>query len=165
MVEVARAVGVSVEAELGKIGGTEDDVSVDERDALFTDPQEAKIFVEETGVDALAVAIGTAHGVYKGEPKLDFPRLRKIKELTDVPIVMHGSSGVPDAAIRQAVELGLSKINIDTDIRQAFVRSAVAYMKENPDNIDPRKILAPAKESAKKIIREKMRLFGCAGKA
>ncbi|HHT46106.1 MAG TPA: class II fructose-1,6-bisphosphate aldolase [Firmicutes bacterium] len=165
VVEVARAVGVSVEAELGKIGGTEDDVSVDERDALFTDPQEAKIFVEETGVDALAVAIGTAHGVYKGEPKLDFPRLRKIKELTDVPIVMHGSSGVPDAAIRQAVELGVSKINIDTDIRQAFVRSAVAYMKENPDNIDPRKILAPAKESAKKIIREKMRLFGSSGKA
>ena len=121
--------------------------------------------MEETGVDALAVAIGTAHGVYKGEPKLDFPRLQKIKELTDVPIVLHGSSGVSDDAIRQAVELGISKINIDTDIRQAFVGRAVAYMKENPDNIDPRKLLAPAKEDAKKIIREKMRLFGSAGKA
>jgi fructose-bisphosphate aldolase class II len=165
VLEVARAVGVSVEAELGKIGGTEDDISVNERDALFTDPQEAKTFVEETGVDALAVAIGTAHGVYKGEPKLDFPRLQKIKELTDVPIVLHGSSGVSDDAIRQAVELGISKINIDTDIRQAFVGRAVAYMKENPDNIDPRKLLAPAKEDAKKIIREKMRLFGSAGKA
>lgn len=165
VLEVARAVGVSVEAELGKIGGTEDDISVSERDALFTDPQEAKTFVEETGVDALAVAIGTAHGVYKGEPRLDFPRLKKIKELTDVPIVLHGSSGVPDDAIRKAVELGVSKINIDTDIRQAFVGRAVAYMKENPDNIDPRKLLAPAKEEAKKIIREKMRLFGSSGKA
>lgn len=165
VMEIARAVGVSVEAELGKIGGTEDHVSVDERDALFTDPQEAKVFVEETGVDALAVAIGTAHGVYKGEPKLDFPRLKKIKEVTDVPIVLHGSSGVPDDAIRRAVELGISKINIDTDIRQAFVGKAVAYMKENPDNIDPRKLLAPAKESAKKIIKEKMRLFGSSGKA
>ena len=165
VLEVARAVGVSVEAELGKIGGTEDDISVSERDALFTDPQEAKTFIEETGVDALAVAIGTAHGVYKGEPRLDFPRLKKIKELTDVPIVLHGSSGVPDDAIRKAVELGVSKINIDTDIRQAFVGRAVAYMKENPDNIDPRKLLAPAKEEAKKIIREKMRLFGSSGKA
>lgn len=165
VLEVARAVGVSVEAELGKIGGTEDDISVSERDALFTDPQEAKTFIEETGVDALAVAIGTAHGVYKGEPRLDFPRLKKIKELTYVPIVLHGSSGVPDDAIRKAVELGVSKINIDTDIRQAFVGRAVAYMKENPDNIDPRKLLAPAKEEAKKIIREKMRLFGSSGKA
>ena len=165
VLEVARAVGVSVEAELGKIGGTEDDISVNERDALFTDPEEAKTFVEKTGVDALAVAIGTAHGVYKGEPKLDFPRLKMIKELTNVPVVLHGSSGVPDDAIRQAVELGISKINIDTDIRQAFVGRAVAYMKENPDNIDPRKLLAPAKEDAKKIIREKMRLFGSSGKA
>ena len=127
-------------------------------------PQEAKTFIEETGVDALAVAIGTAHGVYKGEPRLDFPRLKKIKELTDVPIVLHGSSGVPDDAIRKAVELGVSKINIDTDIRQAFVGRAVAYMKENPDNIDPRKLLAPAKEEAKNNQR-KMRLFGSSGKA
>jgi fructose-bisphosphate aldolase, class II len=165
VVEIARAVGVSVEAELGKIGGTEDDVSVEERDALFTDPREAEIFARETGVDALAIAIGTAHGVYKGEPKLDFPRLKKIRELTDVPIVLHGSSGVPDDAIRKAVELGVSKINIDTDIRQAFMGKAAAHMRANPDNIDPRKLLAPAKESAKLIIKEKMRLFGSAGKA
>lgn len=165
VVEIAREVGVTVEGELGKIGGTEDDVTVDERDAFFTDPAEAERFARETGVDALAVAVGTAHGPYKWEPKLDYPRLRKIRERVDASIVLHGSSGVPDEAIRQAVALGVTKINIDTEIRQAFVRAAVAYMQENPDNIDPRKMLGPGKEAAKKVIREKMRLFGCSGKA
>jgi len=164
VVEIARAVGVSVEAELGKIGGTEDDISVEEREALFTDPAEAERFVKETAVDALAIAIGTAHGPYKGEPRLDFPRLKRIKELTGAPIVLHGSSGVPDDAIRKAISLGVSKINIDTDIRQAFTR-ITEFIKKNPDNIDPRKMLAPAKVEMKKKVKEKMRLFGCAGKA
>ena len=165
VVEIARAVGVSVEAELGKIGGTEDDISVEEREALFTDPAEAERFVKETEVDALAVAIGTAHGPYKGEPRLDFPRLKRIKELTGAPIVLHGSSGVPDDAIRKAISLGVSKINIDTDIRQAFTSGITEFIKKNPDNIDPRKMLAPAKAEMKKKVKEKMRLFGCAGKA
>lgn len=165
VVEIARAVGVSVEAELGKIGGTEDDISVEEREALFTDPAEAERFVKETAVDALAIAIGTAHGPYKGEPRLDFPRLKRIKELTGAPIVLHGSSGVPDDAIRKAISLGVSKINIDTDIRQAFTRGINEFIKKNPDNIDPRKMLAPAKVEMKKKVKEKMRLFGCAGKA
>lgn len=165
VVEIARAVGVSVEAELGKIGGTEDDISVEEREALFTDPAEAERFVKETEVDALAVAIGTAHGPYKGEPRLDFPRLKRIKELTGAPIVLHGSSGVPDDAIRKAISLGVSKINIDTDIRQAFTSGITEFIKKNPDNIDPRKMLAPAKVEMKKKVKEKMRLFGCAGKA
>lgn len=165
VVEIARAVGVSVEGELGKIGGTEDDVTVGEREALFTEPAEAERFVRETAVDALAVAIGTAHGPYKWEPKLDFPRLQQIKERSTASIVLHGSSGVPDEAIRQAVALGVTKINIDTEIRQAFVRAVVAYMQANPANIDPRKMLAPGKEAAKKVIKEKMRLFGCSGQA
>jgi fructose-bisphosphate aldolase class II len=165
VVEIARAVGVSVEAELGKIGGTEDDISVEEREALFTDPAEAERFVKETAVDALAIAIGTAHGPYKGEPRLDFPRLKRIKELTGAPIVLHGSSGVPDDAIRKAISLGVSKINIDTDIRQAFTSGITEFIKKNPDNIDPRKMLAPAKVEMKKKVKEKMRLFGCAGKA
>lgn len=165
VVEVARAVGVSVEGELGKIGGTEDDISVEEREALFTDPAEAQRFVKETGVDALAVAIGTAHGPYKGEPRLDFPRLKRIKELTSASIVLHGASGVPDDAIRQAIALGVNKINIDTDIRQAFTRGLKDFIKNNPDNIDPRKMLSPAKAEMKQIIKEKMRLFGCSGKA
>ena len=165
VVEIARAVGVSVEGELGKIGGTEDDVTVEEREALFTEPEEAERFVRETEVDALAVAVGTAHGPYKFEPKLDYPRLKRIKELVTTSIVLHGSSGVPDEAIKQAVALGVTKINIDTQIRQAFVQAVTAYMQANPADIDPRKILAPGKEAAKKIIKEKMRLFGCSGKA
>ncbi len=164
VLEVARAVGVSVEAELGKIGGTEDDVTVDEREALFTDPVEAKYFVEKTGVDALAVAIGTAHGRYKGIPKLDFDRLQKIRELVKVPIVLHGSSGVPDEAIRQAIGLGVRKVNIDTNIREAFVKGVKEALAKNPDEIDPRMILGPAREEMTAIVREKIRVFGSAGK-
>ena len=163
--EIGRAVGVSVEGELGKIGGTEDDISISEKDALFTDPLEAQQFVRETGIDALAVAIGTAHGPYKGRPELDFPRLERIRELTGTSIVMHGASGVPDEDVRRGIERGIRKINIDTDLRQAFVRAMQGQMAENPDNIDPRKVLGPAREAMVKIVREKMRLFGCAGKA
>ncbi len=163
--KVARAVGVSLEGELGKIGGTEDDISVDEKDALMTDPQEALRFVKETGVDALAVAIGTAHGPYKGEPKLDFDRLKAIREIVDIPLVLHGASGVPGESIHRSIEIGIRKINIDTEVRQAFTRGVNKVLKEKPDEYDPRKILAPAKEEMKEIIRTKMRLFACAGKA
>ncbi|ADG83749.1 fructose-1,6-bisphosphate aldolase [Thermincola ferriacetica] len=162
---VARAVGVSVEAELGKIGGTEDDISVTDREALMTDPEEAKYFVEKTGVDSLAVAIGTAHGRYKGEPKLDFERLQKIRSLVNIPIVLHGSSGVPDDAIKTAIELGVRKVNIDTNIREAFVDKCREVLAKYPDEIDPRKVLGPAKEAAIEIIREKIRVFGSNGKA
>jgi len=159
VLDVARAVGVSVEAELGKIGGTEDDISVSEREALMTDPAEAKHFVEQTGVDALAVAIGTAHGRYKGEPKLDFGRLKRVSELVSIPIVLHGSSGVPDEAIRTAIELGVRKINIDTNIREAFVKGVREALAADPDEIDPRKVLGPAREEMTKVVREKIRLF------
>jgi len=161
---VARAVGVSVEAELGKIGGTEDDIHVDERDALFTKPEEAREFVERTGVDALAVAIGTAHGQYKGVPELDFPRLEKIRSLINIPIVLHGSSGVPDEAIEKAIKLGVRKVNIDTNIREAFVMACRDVLNNNDKEIDPRKVLGPAREAATAIIREKIRLFGSSGK-
>jgi len=165
VVEVAHAVGVSVEAELGKIGGTEDNVTVDEREATFTDPEEAKKFVEETNVDSLAIAVGTAHGLYKGEPKLDFDRIKEIKEITNIPLVLHGSSGVPDESIKKAVSLGINKINIDTDLRVAFTNAIKDFLEKNPDNIDPRKILGPAREAMKKAVVEKMKLFGSAGRA
>lgn len=165
IVRIAHAAGVSVEAELGKIGGTEDDVTVDERDATFTDPAEAKRFVDETGVDFLAIAVGTAHGVYQGEPKLDYDRIKTIRETVDVPLVLHGSSGVPEQAIRKAVPLGISKINIDTDLRIKFSEGVKNLLKENPDEIDPRKILKPAKAGMKEKIIEKMNIFGSAGKA
>lgn len=165
VLDVARAVGVSVEAELGKIGGTEDDIKVDERDAMMTDPEEAKVFVERTGVDALAVAIGTAHGQYKGEPKLDFDRLQKIKSVVNIPIVLHGSSGVPSEAIQKAVSLGVRKVNIDTNIREAIVGAMRQVLDEKPSEIDPRKVIGPGREKAIEVIREKIRLFGSSGKA
>ncbi|HBQ27270.1 MAG TPA: fructose-1,6-bisphosphate aldolase, class II [Syntrophomonas sp.] len=165
VLDMTRPIGVSVEAELGKIGGTEDDVHVSEKDAMYTDPEEARYFVEQTGVHSLAIAIGTAHGQYKGEPKLDFDRLAKIKSLVKIPIVLHGSSGVPDESIRRAIELGVRKINIDTNIREAFVGEMRRVMMDKPDEIDPRKILGPAREAATAIISEKIRLFGSSGKA
>lgn len=165
VLEVARAVGVSVEAEIGRIGGTEDDITVNEWEASLTDPAEAKEFAEATGVDALAIAIGTAHGQYKGTPKLDFERLQKIKELINIPIVLHGSSGVPDEAIRKAIQLGVRKVNIDTNLREAFVAGVREVLEKDPTQIDPRKILGPAKEKMSEVIREKIRLFGSAGKA
>lgn len=164
VVEIARVFGVSVEAELGRIGGTEDDISVSEAEALFTDPGEAERFVEETGVDALAVAVGTAHGLYKGEPKLDFGRLAEINRRVPCPLVLHGSSGLPDKNITEAIGRGVRKINIDTNIREAFVGAMHRVMEKNPDEIDPRKILGPAREAAAEVIAQKIRLFGSSGK-
>lgn len=164
VVEIARAVGVSTEAELGKIGGTEDDVSVSDKDAMMTDPKDVEYFVEHTAVDALAVAIGTAHGQYKFKPELDFERLDRIKKLVDIPIVLHGSSGVPDEAIVRAISLGVRKVNIDTNIREAFVKGVRNAVKD-PKEIDPRKLLGPAREEMTNIVREKIRLFGSQGKA
>lgn len=165
VLEVARATGVSVEAELGKIGGTEDDIHVDEKEAFFTDPEEARYFVEKTGVDALAPSVGTAHGQYKGIPKLDFPRLEKIAQLVKIPLVLHGSSGVPDEAIQEAIRLGVRKVNIDTNIREAFTNTCREVLGKNPKEIDPRKVLGPAREAATQVIREKIRVFGSAGRA
>ncbi|AGA70848.1 fructose-1,6-bisphosphate aldolase, class II [Desulfitobacterium dichloroeliminans LMG P-21439] len=165
VIEAVRPLGVSVEAELGKIGGTEDDITVSEKEALFTDPNEAERFVKETAVDALAIAIGTAHGQYKGVPQLDFDRLAEIRKRVNAPIVLHGSSGVPDEAIQRAISLGVCKVNIDTNIREAFVTAARKAMTDNPREIDPRKMLGPAREATIEIIREKIRLFGSSGKA
>ncbi len=165
VVEIAHAVGVTVEAELGKIGGTEDHITVSEKDATFTDPEEARRFAEETGVDYLAIAVGTAHGVYKGEPKLDYDRISEIREVVDIPLVLHGSSGVPTESLQKAIPLGICKINIDTDIRAAFANAVGDFVRANPDEIDPRKILSPATAAMKEKIMEKMHIFGSVGKA
>lgn len=165
VVEVAHPMGVTVEAELGKIGGTEDDISVSESEASLTVPAEAKYFVEQTNVDALAVAVGTAHGVYKGVPRLRFDRLQEIRNLVDIPLVLHGASGVPDEAIAEAIKIGISKVNIDTNIRQAFSQAVHKYLADHPNEIDPRKMLGPARAAMKEIVREKIRLFGSSNKA
>ncbi|MBU0625065.1 class II fructose-1,6-bisphosphate aldolase [Patescibacteria group bacterium] len=194
VVRWARIRGVSVEAEIGAISGSEDYVTVSEKQALFTDPIEAKKFWQETGCDALAISIGTAHGPNKfiGEAGLDIPRLRKINDLVKVPLVLHGASsvnqdmvkktrqsckifgdcnrlakasGVPDKQIHQAIRAGIRKINIDTDLRIAFTAGIREAINSEKNTIDPRQLLAPAKRYMKDTVRSRMRVFGSRGKA
>ncbi|HLV10723.1 MAG TPA: class II fructose-1,6-bisphosphate aldolase [Halanaerobiales bacterium] len=165
IVEIAHSVGVSVEAELGKLGGSEDDVSVDEKDATLTDPEEALEFVEKTGVDALAVAIGTAHGVYKGDPELDFDRLQKIKNLVKLPVVLHGASGVPDEDVKKAITLGINKVNVNTDFQQAFTTKLRDIFNNDAEVYDPRKYCGPGREAIKERVMGKIRVLGSDNKA
>lgn len=165
IVKFAHALGISVEAELGRLSGIEDNISVEEKDSIYTNPDEAVKFVKETEVDALAIAIGTAHGKYKGEPKLDYERLDKIKKLLNMPIVLHGASGLTEEQIQKCVSLGVNKINIDTDIRQAFTDGVHKCFEVKPNEYDPRKILGPAKECMKQVAITKMKMFGSVNKA
>ncbi|MBE0447307.1 MAG: class II fructose-1,6-bisphosphate aldolase [Actinobacteria bacterium] len=166
-VKLGHAAGVSVEGELGRLVGTEEEITVSEREASMTNPDQALDYVERTGIDALAVSIGNAHGWYKGKPLLDFERLETIKNNVGdkTLLVLHGASGVPDEDIRMAVSLGITKINIDTETRDAFKRGVAEFIQENPDVIDPRKILKPAIEEMYKVVSGKIRLFGSSGKA
>jgi fructose-bisphosphate aldolase class II len=181
VVEYAHSKGVVVEAELGKLAGIEDDVNVDIRSATFTDPEEAAEFVRRTGVDSLAIAIGTSHGAYKfkGEPYLDFDRLKKIHELIpDTPLVLHGAStvlpefvklcneyggnipgaqGVPEEMIREAARYGVCKVNIDTDLRLAMTAEIRKYLSDNPAEFDPRKYLGPARDAIQRMVRHKIK--------
>ncbi|MEW8978803.1 MAG: class II fructose-1,6-bisphosphate aldolase [Symbiobacterium sp.] len=165
IVKIAHAVGVSVEGEIGKIGGVEDEISVDEREAMLTPVPDAIEFFEATGVDALAMSFGTAHGPYKLPPKLALDRIAAVHEKTGAYLVMHGGSGVPEDDVRQGIALGIRKVNIDTELRQAFLGEIRQQLAAKPHEIDPRKIFAPAREVLKEHIKAKMRLFGCAGKA
>ncbi len=191
VVSYAHPKGVSVEAELGKLVGEQFDSGEGGKvasEAIYTDPAQAREFVERTGCDSLAVAIGTSHGAYKfkAEPKLDFERLKEIRKAVDVPLVLHGSSsvlpeyvkicndygaqiqgskGVPEDQIRQAVEIGVQKVNIDTDLRLGLTAGIRKAMSEDPKNFDPRKYLGPAKELVKEVVKQKIRLLGCDGKA
>ncbi len=186
VVDLAHPRGVSVEAELGRLAGVEES-TVKEKEAILTDPDAAKEFIKRTDVDALAVAIGTSHGAYKfkSEPKLDFKRLKLIRERINTLLVLHGASsvppwivekavkygadlagakGIPEEHIRKAVSLGITKINIDTDLRLAFTASIREFFVKSPKVFDPRKILGSAKEAMKEVVKSKMRLFGSSGK-
>ena len=190
VVEYAHSKGVVVEAELGKLAGIEDEVNVDEDDAMYTDPEQAKEFVERTGCDSLAVAIGTSHGAYKfkGDAKLRFDILEKIKEkIPNTPIVLHGASsvvpemvemcnkyggqipgakGVPSEILNKASKLGVSKINVDTDLRLAMTASIRKVFSENPEIIDPRAYLKPARQLIEETVSYKIKnVFGSANKA
>lgn len=187
VVDLAHPKKVSVEAELGRLAGVEEK-TVAEKEAILTDPDSAEEFVKRTGVDALAVAVGTSHGAYKfkAEPKLDFERLKIISEKVDIPLVLHGASsvpkwiiekavkygaqlegakGIPEEHIQKAISLGIAKINIDTDLRLAFTATVREVLTNSPKEFDPRKILGPAKDAMKEVIKGKMRLFGSSGKA
>jgi tagatose 1,6-diphosphate aldolase GatY/KbaY len=149
---IAHGRGVAVEAELGRVGRDESVVRTD-----FTDPDQAREFVRETGVDSLAVSIGNSHGFYREEVRLDFDRLARIREATGIPLVLHGGSGIPDADIRRAIELGICKINVATELKDAFA----AKLRESGEEIDLRKLFRPAMEEVSRIVREKVRLFSC----
>jgi len=164
VVEACHLVGVPGEAEIGKIGGAEEHVVVSEREALMSDPDECARFADDAGFDFLAVAIGNAHGFYKGEPKLDFKRLEAIRDRVSIPLVLHGASGIPDAQITMAVERGICKINIDTEIRNALVRSIQKFTAENPDEIDPRKVFGPAIKAMQAVVESKIEIFKSAGR-
>ncbi len=190
----ARKKGVSVEAEIGAIKGVEDFVTVSEKEAFFTHPEEAARFAKLTGCDALAISIGTAHGAFKfkAAPELDIARLRQIDALVKVPLVLHGASGVspeliektkeqcdmledcsrlagaagvPDAAIKEAIRNGIRKINIDSDLRIAFTAGMREAVIRNHKAIDPRVLMKPSKDLMKEVVRHKMELFGSKGKA
>ena len=190
VVDYAHSHGVVVEAELGKLAGIEDDVNVSASDAMYTNPEQAKEFVERTGCDSLAIAIGTSHGAYKfkGEAKLRFDILAKVKELIpNTPIVLHGAStvipefveqcnkyggnipgakGVPDEMLHEASLSGVSKINVDTDLRLAMTGAIREVFTENPSVFDPRKYLGVARTQIKDIVEHKIRdVFGSSNKA
>ncbi|HVP56663.1 MAG TPA: ketose-bisphosphate aldolase, partial [bacterium] len=188
VVEIAHMAGVPVEAELGRLGGIEDKVKVDEREAFLTDPTQAQEFVERTGCDSLAVAIGTSHGAYKfkSDPKLDLDRLAEISRRVPIPLVLHGASsvpedvlaraakygaklpgakGVPEEAIKGAIARGIAKINIDTDLRLAFTGAVRELLTEKPEVFDPRKILGQSRDAIRDVVKRKMEIFGSAGKS
>lgn len=155
---------IPVEAELGKVGGKEDDLDGGEVSA-YTDPIEAKIFVERTGVSSLAVAIGTAHGLYKGEPKLDLERLSEIREVVSVPLVLHGGSGIPDETIIESIKRGICKVNYATELRIAYSEGVKKVLNENPETIDPKKYGAEGLKCVKEFVKDKIMVCGCNQKA
>ena len=164
MVVFSHKYNASVEAELGRLGGQEDDLIVDDKQSAFTDPDAAKEYVERTGIDSLAVAIGSAHGLYKGEPKLDFQRLAKIRDKVDIPLVLHGASGIPEEMVKKSISLGICKVNVATELKIAFSDALKQDFNIHPDANDPRHYMQPAKAAMKKIVEEKIRICGSAGK-
>lgn len=160
VVKAAHAMGVSVEGELGTIGGVEDDISVDEADASLAKPEEAIRFYEETGVDCLAIAVGTAHGMYAGEPNIRFDIIQQVVDAIPVPVVLHGGSGVPDEMIRKAIQAGVGKINVNTENQVACTQTIRDVLNNDAKVYDPRRYLTPARQAMKEVVREKIRLFG-----
>ena len=163
VVEAAKAKGIPVEAELGKVGGKEDDLEADAD--TNTDPQEAKEFVERTGVSSLAIAIGTAHGFYVGTPVLDKARVSDIKNLVSVPLVLHGASGLSEEDVRECVTRGMCKVNFATELRAAYTDAVKKLLAEKPETYDPKKLGVIGMEAVKEIVKNRMLMCGCTNKA
>lgn len=158
VVSFCHRLGASVEAELGQLGGQEDDLIVDAANAHLTDPLKAAEFVRRTGIDSLAVAIGTAHGLYKEEPHLDFERLAAIHQQVDIPLVLHGASGIPEADVRHCIEYGICKVNVATELKIAFADAMKDFLVRHPDASDPRQYLAPAMLAMESVVEDKIRM-------
>ena len=165
--DMARCVDVCVEGELGRIGGVEDDLTLDAREASMTVPDEAARYVSQTGIDMLAVAIGTAHGVYRGEPELDMPRLSAIREAVEdnVPLVLHGASGVTPSQLTDAISRGIAKVNIATDLRIPLTEGIERSITDNPGECDPRRYMGEGRQLVKLMAMDKIRGFGAVGLA
>ena len=163
VVDACKPSNIPVEAELGKVGGKEDDL--DGGDGGYTDPKEALEFVQKTGVNSLAVAIGTAHGVYKGEPKLDLDRLVEIRKVVDVPLVLHGASGLSEEAVKESIKRGICKVNFATELRIAYTDGVKELLEEKPETIDPTKYGVVGIEKVKELVKNRMMMCGCQNQA
>ncbi len=163
--EVGAAMGVPVEAELGKVGGKEDDGPAVEGENPYTDPDEAREFVERTGCTSLAIGVGTAHGVYTETPHIEQDVVKAIRAAVDVPLVLHGTSGVPDEQVAEAVKNGICKVNYATELRQAFMRGFMGYMAENPGAFDPKKPAKPGMAEITELVKVRMTNLGSVGRA
>jgi fructose-bisphosphate aldolase class II len=163
VVDYAHSKGVSVEAELGTVGGQEDDVIAE--GVIYADPKECEELVKRTGIDCLAPALGSVHGPYKGEPNLGFKEMEEIGNITGLPLVLHGGTGIPTKDIQQSVSLGTAKINVNTENQITSAKAVREALAAKPEEYDPRKYLGPAREAIKETVIGKIREFGSAGKA
>lgn len=164
VVEIARKKGVTVEAELGEISGVEEDIVVSDEDSTLADPKKAKLFCDSVKVDVFAPAIGTAHGVYKGEPKVDFDRLQTIHEFIPLPIALHGGTGLSDEVFSRCISMGCSKINISTSLKHSFIDSFLEYREKSDQSYEPIKYFAYQLDQMKENIKQFIRQFGGEGK-
>lgn len=163
VVKYAHSKNVSVEAEVGTVGGQEDDIIAD--GVIYADPQECERIVKESGIDCLAPALGSVHGEYSGEPNLGFKEMEEVRDLTNVPLVLHGGTGIPTKDIKQAISLGTSKINVNTESQISFTKAVREVLNTNANVYDPRKYIVPGRDAIKATVIGKIREFGSAGKA
>lgn len=165
VVEVAHFLNISVEAELGRIGGQEDDLIVEDAEATYAIPSECDQLIRQTNVDCFAPALGSVHGPYKGEPNLGFKRMKEVHNLTEVPLVLHGGTGIPTKDIQRAISLGTAKINVNTESQIESAKTVRKVLDEKPELYDPRKYLGPARDTIKEVVKGKMREFGSSNQA